>query len=290
MPQFSAAPLAQIAHRPSPPSAPQFFVSPLISVDGVEREVNAVDSEHSKNLSSDPWRQLQLAKHQSNPEHPWSHFSTGVGGCTAVPLYRCAASLWSWASPVQTRRDIGGTAPPQPPLPLSLPSHSSPLFLYSAFSTTSGQNGRKHTCPCRFRPVPPAPLPLPPSGSRATLLEEPRAKGLDPRQGVVDFHSQHYSANICRLAVFGKHSLDELEAMVRPRFTEVGERRPRLPFVPHRGEPCPSYSLPPRFPTSCVNPFHCPPSRCPSPSLPPRSPTSCASPSLSPPTCSWTAN
>ena len=41
------------------------------------REVNAVDSEHSKNLSSDPWRQMQLAKHMSNPSHPWSHFATG---------------------------------------------------------------------------------------------------------------------------------------------------------------------------------------------------------------------
>ena len=41
------------------------------------REVNAVDSEHSKNLSSDPWRQMQLAKHMSNPNHPWSHFATG---------------------------------------------------------------------------------------------------------------------------------------------------------------------------------------------------------------------
>ena len=97
---------------PSPSSAPQFFVSPLISVDGVEREVNAVDSEHSKNLSSDPWRQLQLAKHQSNPEHPWSHFSTGVcvGGGIAVPLcggvpYRCVAGHLSdqRASMLQSR-------------------------------------------------------------------------------------------------------------------------------------------------------------------------------------------
>lgn len=36
------------------------------------------------------------------------------------------------------------------------------------------------------------------SGNRATLLEEPKAKGLDPCKAVVDFHEKHYSANICR--------------------------------------------------------------------------------------------
>ncbi|GAX77819.1 hypothetical protein CEUSTIGMA_g5262.t1 [Chlamydomonas eustigma] len=116
----------------------QFFLCPLISADGVEREVNAVDSEHSKNLASDPWRLLQLAKHTANQDHPWSHFSTG---------------------------------------------------------------------------------------SRATLIEEPRKKGLDPRQAVVDFHAKYYSSNICGLAVLGRHSLDELEAMVRPRFSEVLDKK-----------------------------------------------------------------
>ena len=55
----------------------QFFISPLISADGVDRESNAVDSEHSKNLNSDAWRRHQLWKHLSNPAHPFSHFSTG---------------------------------------------------------------------------------------------------------------------------------------------------------------------------------------------------------------------
>ena len=34
----------------------RFFVSPLFSLDGVAREVNAVHSEHEKNLRSDSWR------------------------------------------------------------------------------------------------------------------------------------------------------------------------------------------------------------------------------------------
>ena len=34
----------------------QFFVGPLISADGIAREVRAVDSEHSKNVNADGWR------------------------------------------------------------------------------------------------------------------------------------------------------------------------------------------------------------------------------------------
>lgn len=55
----------------------QFFVAPQISADGVDREANAVDSEHSKNINSDTWRKLQLWKCTANPEHPFSQFSTG---------------------------------------------------------------------------------------------------------------------------------------------------------------------------------------------------------------------
>lgn len=55
----------------------QFFISPLISQDGVEREVKAVDSEHGKNLNSDSWKRLQLWRSTANKEHPFSKFSTG---------------------------------------------------------------------------------------------------------------------------------------------------------------------------------------------------------------------
>lgn len=48
--------------------------------DGVDREIKAVDSEHSKNLNTDAWRQHQLYKATANQEHPWAKFSTGAGG------------------------------------------------------------------------------------------------------------------------------------------------------------------------------------------------------------------
>ncbi|KAL6770545.1 hypothetical protein ACKKBF_B31700 [Auxenochlorella protothecoides x Auxenochlorella symbiontica] len=55
----------------------QFFICPLISRDGVDREAHAVDSEHGKNLNSDAWKALQLWKHTANPDHPFSRFATG---------------------------------------------------------------------------------------------------------------------------------------------------------------------------------------------------------------------
>ncbi|KAJ3687007.1 hypothetical protein LUZ61_016171 [Rhynchospora tenuis] len=55
----------------------QFFVKPLMSADAVNREINAVDSEHKKNLLSDNSRMYQLYKHLSSKDHPYHKFTTG---------------------------------------------------------------------------------------------------------------------------------------------------------------------------------------------------------------------
>lgn len=55
----------------------QFFIAPLFSESGTEREMNAVDSEHKKNLQSDSWRVFQLEKQLSNPNHVYRKFGTG---------------------------------------------------------------------------------------------------------------------------------------------------------------------------------------------------------------------
>ena len=54
-----------------------FFIDPLFSVEAVMDEMNAVNAEHQKNLYSDSWKQWQLLKNVSNPQHPFSQFSTG---------------------------------------------------------------------------------------------------------------------------------------------------------------------------------------------------------------------
>lgn len=55
----------------------QFFLSPLFNESGVDREMQAVDSEHKKNLQNDGWRLHQLDGSLSDPKHPWSKFGTG---------------------------------------------------------------------------------------------------------------------------------------------------------------------------------------------------------------------
>ncbi|XP_019877386.1 insulin-degrading enzyme isoform X4 [Aethina tumida] len=55
----------------------QFFISPLFTESATEREINAVNSEHEKNIPSDVWRMDQLDKHTSKKDHPYNTFGTG---------------------------------------------------------------------------------------------------------------------------------------------------------------------------------------------------------------------
>ena len=41
------------------------------------RELQAIESEHSKNLQSDSWRLQQLHREIAHPEHPWHRFASG---------------------------------------------------------------------------------------------------------------------------------------------------------------------------------------------------------------------
>jgi insulysin len=55
----------------------QFFISPKFDEDSVSREMNAVDSEHSKNIQNDSWREMAVFNKAVNQEHQSSKFSTG---------------------------------------------------------------------------------------------------------------------------------------------------------------------------------------------------------------------
>ncbi|KAJ7565037.1 hypothetical protein O6H91_02G045200 [Diphasiastrum complanatum] len=55
----------------------QFFICPLFSPDATSREIKAVDSENSKNLTVDRWRLDQLARLLSSNNHPFHKFGTG---------------------------------------------------------------------------------------------------------------------------------------------------------------------------------------------------------------------
>jgi insulysin len=55
----------------------QFFVAPLFDQAYTDREMNAVDSEHGKNIENDYWRTRQVEHMQFVSSHPLNHFSTG---------------------------------------------------------------------------------------------------------------------------------------------------------------------------------------------------------------------
>ena len=43
----------------------------------MNKEIEAVNSEHEKNINQDNWRQQQIIRTLSNPNHPFNMFSTG---------------------------------------------------------------------------------------------------------------------------------------------------------------------------------------------------------------------
>ena len=66
------------------------FNEPLFDEQFIEKEINAVNSEHEKNINSNIWIIDQLVKDQANKKHPFSQFATGtketLGGIPAKQL------------------------------------------------------------------------------------------------------------------------------------------------------------------------------------------------------------
>lgn len=77
----------------------RFFIDPLLTDSGSEREVNAVDSEHSKNLESEYWRARQVYRSHMNPKHPHNNFATGsketLGGVKNATLVKFYQNTYS---------------------------------------------------------------------------------------------------------------------------------------------------------------------------------------------------
>jgi insulysin len=120
----------------------QFFIAPLFTESATERELNAVDSEHQKNVQSDNWRLNQLQRSAASPLHPHSKFGTG---------------------------------------------------------------------------------------SKATLWDNAKEKGIDTRAALMDFHSKFYSANAMTLAVAGPHDLDLMTEWVVNMFSQVENKNVQHP-------------------------------------------------------------
>ncbi|GAA5942299.1 hypothetical protein JCM10213_004128 [Rhodosporidiobolus nylandii] len=62
------------------------------------------------------------------------------------------------------------------------------------------------------------------TGNRQTLWDEPLKRGEDVRKRLIEWCKKHYSANVCKLAVVGKDSLDETTKMVVEHFSPIPNR------------------------------------------------------------------
>jgi len=67
------------------------------------------------------------------------------------------------------------------------------------------------------------------TGNLETLWEEPKRKGVDVREELLEFHKRHYSANVMKLSVLGSEPLDVLTRLVVEHFTAV----PNKDLQPH---------------------------------------------------------
>ncbi|SCV68931.1 BQ2448_1951 [Microbotryum intermedium] len=59
------------------------------------------------------------------------------------------------------------------------------------------------------------------TGSKQTLWDEPKHKGVDTRERLLEWYAKHYSANLMSLALCGNQSLDQLEMMVSREYSGI---------------------------------------------------------------------
>ncbi|KAI8375164.1 Metalloenzyme, LuxS/M16 peptidase-like protein [Blakeslea trispora] len=66
-------------------------------------------------------------------------------------------------------------------------------------------------------------------GNLETLMDTPKKLGLDTRQELLKFHDTYYSANIMKLVVIGRESLDQLTEWIVDKFSPIVNKNIPLP-------------------------------------------------------------
>ena len=65
-----------------------FFTNPLLNKNSIQKEINAVHSEHSKNINNDGRRIFRLLGEVVNTDHPLKNFGTGNSDTLNIPNIR----------------------------------------------------------------------------------------------------------------------------------------------------------------------------------------------------------
>ncbi|KAH9363197.1 hypothetical protein HPB48_017558 [Haemaphysalis longicornis] len=247
-----------------------FFVCPLFNEDATDREVNAIHSEHDKNLQNDNWRLKQLEMSTADPKHDFCKFGSGNKATLDVipkskgllvrdELLRFHQQWYS--SNIMSLVVLGkalflGSVPSPVFFSLQLPHHTQPLSHVSlhrpAVSTSPLARAVAHLCnsgaPALSRGTPsvrrrsPRLLSLAPSTSAPWVL----LRDLQPVRhpaAAATFHlrwpspaaagqamSGGFNPRACRSSV--RQSLDDLARIVVPLFSRVPNRNVERPTWP----------------------------------------------------------
>ncbi|KAG0697015.1 Metalloenzyme, LuxS/M16 peptidase-like protein [Suillus ampliporus] len=189
-----------------------FFHCPLFAPSCTTREMNAVDSEHSKNHQADPWRIFQLNKSLTKEGHPWNKF--GSGNRETLSAAGRTFKVSSKLNGNGTHSAVDGSPPVSPdgslassPLPSRIPS---PTLSNASVSSENEPDGG--------------------------------VVGRETRRRLVEWWNKEYCAGRMRLCVIGKgeyfvtlpaEPLDELADIVSTLFTPIKNReQDPLPVIP----------------------------------------------------------
>lgn len=187
-----------------------FFHCPLFAPSCTTREMNAVDSEHSKNHQADPWRIFQLNKHLTKEGHPWSKFGSGNRETLSAAgrTFKAASKLNRNGIKNGAYTPVDGSVPTSP--------------------VSSDGNLACSPLPSRI----PSPVP---SNTSVSSENEPDGGvvGRETRRRLVEWWNREYCAGRMRLCVVGKEPLDTLADMVSTLFTPIKNReQDPLPVIP----------------------------------------------------------
>ncbi|KZT41760.1 hypothetical protein SISSUDRAFT_981316 [Sistotremastrum suecicum HHB10207 ss-3] len=167
-----------------------FFHSPLFDPSSTTRELNAVDSEHKKNLQLDGRRVFQLGKALSKQRHKWSKFGTG----NRESLLAAGRALSSQPAFATRENDEA----------------SSKDSLAAKMAASSGM---------------PSPAPSAPSDSSLSKMDpDGGPAGRETRRRLVEWWESEYCAGRMALAILGRNSLDDLTDMAVELFSPVRNR------------------------------------------------------------------
>ncbi|KAG7298348.1 hypothetical protein JYU34_017950 [Plutella xylostella] len=181
----------------------QFFIAPLFTESATEREINAVNSEHEKNTSSDTWRLDQLNKSSASKEHPYHKFGTGnkdtldripkeKGIDVRAELLKFHGAWYS--ADIMTLAVCGKDTLDRIPKEKGIDVRAELLKFHGAWYSADIMT----LAVC----------------GKDTLDRIPKEKGIDVRAELLMFHGAWYSADIMTLAVCGK-GMDTLEKIIK---------------------------------------------------------------------------